>query len=125
MRADYNARSAAGERQPWLLNWRRIHGNAGMSTLLITMPTFVERSATIRGRRASRGLPSRRFLFMAYLVCSLLAAFGGLMLTARAGSGRPNLGGSLMLESIAAAVIGGDGHRAVSAASASSSVPCS
>jgi ribose transport system permease protein len=59
--------------------------------------------------RAARvaGLPSRRFLFMAYLVCSLLAAFGGLMLTARTGSGEPNLGGSLMLESIAAAVIGG------------------
>ena len=59
--------------------------------------------------RAARvaGLPSRRYLFMAYLVCSLLAAFGGLMLTARTGSGEPNLGGSLMLESIAAAVIGG------------------
>lgn len=59
--------------------------------------------------RAARvaGLPSRRYLFMAYLACSLLAAFGGLMLTARTGSGEPNLGGSLMLESIAAAVIGG------------------
>ena len=59
--------------------------------------------------RAARvaGLPSRRYLFMAYLACSLLAAVGGLMLTARTGSGEPNLGGSLMLESIAAAVIGG------------------
>jgi ribose transport system permease protein len=59
--------------------------------------------------RAARvaGLPSRRYLFMAYMACSLLAAFGGLMLTARTGSGEPNLGGSLMLESIAAAVIGG------------------
>jgi ribose transport system permease protein len=53
------------------------------------------------------GLPSKRFLGLAYLACSLLAAFGGLMLTARTGSGEPNLGGSLMLESIAAAVIGG------------------
>lgn len=53
------------------------------------------------------GLPSRRFLGMAYVICSLLAAFGALMLTARTGSGEPNLGGSLMLESIAAAVIGG------------------
>ena len=53
------------------------------------------------------GLPSRRFLILAYLTCSLLAAFGALMLTARTGSGEPNLGGSLMLESIAAAVIGG------------------
>jgi ribose transport system permease protein len=53
------------------------------------------------------GLPSKRFLSLAYVACSLLAAFGALMLTARTGSGEPNLGGSLMLESIAAAVIGG------------------
>jgi ribose transport system permease protein len=53
------------------------------------------------------GLPSIRFLGLAYLTCSLLASFGALMLTARTGSGEPNLGGSLMLESIAAAVIGG------------------
>ena len=59
--------------------------------------------------RAARlaGLPSVRYLTIAYVVCSLLAAFGSLMLTARTGSGEPNLGGSLMLESIAAAVIGG------------------
>jgi ribose transport system permease protein len=53
------------------------------------------------------GLPSRRYLLIAYVACSALAAFGALMLTARTGSGEPNLGGSLMLESIAAAVIGG------------------
>jgi ribose transport system permease protein len=53
------------------------------------------------------GLPSKRLLAYAYIACALLAAFGGLMLTARTGSGEPNLGGSLMLESIAAAVIGG------------------
>jgi ribose transport system permease protein len=53
------------------------------------------------------GLPSKRYLTLAYVTCSLLAAFGALMLTARTGSGEPNLGGSLMLESIAAAVIGG------------------
>jgi ribose transport system permease protein len=53
------------------------------------------------------GLPSRRYLTLAYVTCGLLAAFGSLMLTARTGSGEPNLGGSLMLESIAAAVIGG------------------
>jgi ribose transport system permease protein len=53
------------------------------------------------------GLPSRRYLTLAFVACSLLAAFGSLMLTARTGSGEPNLGGSLMLESIAAAVIGG------------------
>lgn len=53
------------------------------------------------------GLPSRRYLLLAYILGALLAAFGALMLTARTGSGEPNLGGSLMLESIAAAVIGG------------------
>ena len=59
--------------------------------------------------RAARlaGLPSRRYLMMAYVLGAVLAAFGALMLTARTGSGEPNLGGSLMLESIAAAVIGG------------------
>jgi ribose transport system permease protein len=44
---------------------------------------------------------------LAYVLAGVLAAFGSLMLTARTGSGEPNLGGSLMLESIAAAVIGG------------------
>lgn len=53
------------------------------------------------------GLPRIKYLTLAYLICSLLAAFGSLMLTGRTGSGEPNLGGSLMIESIAAAVIGG------------------
>ena len=51
------------------------------------------------------------------MTCSLLAAFGSLMLTARTGSGEPNLGGSLMLESIAAAVSAASACRAASAAS--------
>jgi ribose transport system permease protein len=53
------------------------------------------------------GLPIRFYLTMAYVTAGMLAAFGALMLTARTSSGEPNLGGSLMLESIAAAVIGG------------------
>jgi ribose transport system permease protein len=53
------------------------------------------------------GLPIRFYLTMAYVAAGMLAAFGALMLTARTSSGEPNLGGSLMLESIAAAVIGG------------------
>jgi ribose transport system permease protein len=53
------------------------------------------------------GLPSRGSLLVAYVLCSLLAGVGALMLTARTGSGEPNLGGGLTLESIAAAVIGG------------------
>lgn len=57
------------------------------------------------------GLAARRFLASAYVICSLLAGLGALMLTARTGSGEPNLGGSLMLQSIAAAVIGGTSLR--------------
>ena len=57
------------------------------------------------------GLPARLYLAGAYVTCSLLAALGALMLTARTGSGEPNLGGSLMLQSIAAAVIGGTSLR--------------
>ena len=43
----------------------------------------------------------------AFLTCSLTTAVAALMLTARTGSGEPMLGGGLMLQSIAAAVIGG------------------
>lgn len=73
--------------------------------------TVVGRSLYLIGNnpRAAHlaGLPSRRYLIFAYVMCGMLAAFGALMLTARTSSGEPNLGGSLMLESIAAAVIGG------------------
>jgi ribose transport system permease protein len=41
------------------------------------------------------------------VVCSVLVAIGALMLTARTGSGEPNLGGDLTLQTIAAAVLGG------------------
>ncbi len=44
---------------------------------------------------------------LVYVLCSGLAAFGALLLTARTESGEPNLGGSLALQTIAAAVIGG------------------
>ncbi len=53
------------------------------------------------------GLPERRYVLLAYVACSVLGAIASLLLTARTGSGEPNLGGGLMLESIAAAVIGG------------------
>jgi ribose transport system permease protein len=44
---------------------------------------------------------------LAYLLCSSLSAIGALMLTARTGSGEPNLGGSLSLQALAAALVGG------------------
>lgn len=46
-------------------------------------------------------------LTLAYTLCAALTAIGALLLTARTGSGEPNLGGNLTLEAIAAAVVGG------------------
>ena len=44
---------------------------------------------------------------LAYILSALLTAVGAIILTARAASGEPNLGGGLSLQTIAAAVIGG------------------
>lgn len=78
---------------------------------LVLHRTVVGRSFFILGSnpRAAMiaGLPSRRYLIYAYIICGVLAAIGAMLLTARTGSGEPNLGGNLTLESIAAAVIGG------------------
>ncbi|WP_315831889.1 ABC transporter permease [Bradyrhizobium prioriisuperbiae] len=60
---------------------------------------------------AVAGLPSKVYVLSSYLICSFLVACGALLLTARTGSGEPNLGGNLMLESIAAAVVGGASLR--------------
>lgn len=53
------------------------------------------------------GIRTVPVLVLAYTLCTLLAALGALLLTARTGSGEPNLGGNLTLEAIAAAVVGG------------------
>lgn len=53
------------------------------------------------------GLPVKLLLVATYVLCSCLAALGALMMTARTGSGEPNLGGALSLQAIAAAVVGG------------------
>ncbi|MBR0706694.1 ABC transporter permease [Bradyrhizobium liaoningense] len=53
------------------------------------------------------GLPVKRILIGTYVLCSTLAALGAIMMTARTGSGEPNLGGSLSLQAIAGAVVGG------------------
>lgn len=50
---------------------------------------------------------TRRTLLMAYVVCALIAALTGLLLTARVESGDATLGGNTALESIAACVIAG------------------
>jgi ribose/xylose/arabinose/galactoside ABC-type transport system permease subunit len=53
------------------------------------------------------GVPLKAFLFLAYTIAGLFVGVAGVLLTARVGSGEPNLGANLPLESIAAAVIGG------------------
>jgi ribose transport system permease protein len=59
-----------------------------------------------RAARAA-GIRIKSILVADYGLCGVLAAIGALLLTARTGSGEPNLGGNLTLESIAAAVVGG------------------
>ncbi|HEV7248014.1 MAG TPA: ABC transporter permease [Shinella sp.] len=53
------------------------------------------------------GINTRRTLFIAYVVCALLASLAGILLTARVETGETNLGGTIALESIAACVIAG------------------
>ena len=53
------------------------------------------------------GLPWRRNVMLAYVICSCIAAVGAILITARSGTGEPSTGGGLVLVSIAAAVIGG------------------
>lgn len=59
------------------------------------------RSAVIAGVRINR------YLILCYVICSVITAFSGWLLTARVSSGEPLLGGEFPLNSIAAAVIGG------------------
>ena len=53
------------------------------------------------------GVNVARYIILAYGLGSLLAAATGLLLTARVGSGEATLGSSMMLDSIAAAILAG------------------
>lgn len=53
------------------------------------------------------GVPVRFYLWLTYILAGAIVGIGGVMLTARVGSGEPTLGAELPLESIAAAVVGG------------------
>lgn len=59
--------------------------------------------------RAARisAIPVTRVRLLAYAACSVLAAVGGLLFSARIGSGDPVAGTPYLLDSIAAVVIGG------------------
>lgn len=83
----------------------------GVGLHLVLTRTVYGRSLYIIGTNpraaAVAGLPVKRLLVVTYVLCSALAALGALMMTARTGSGEPNLGGSLSMQAIAAAVVGG------------------
>jgi ribose transport system permease protein len=53
------------------------------------------------------GIPVGIYTASVYVICSLLTALAGILLTARVSSGEPNLGASFPLQSITAAVVGG------------------
>lgn len=58
------------------------------------------------------GVATTGYIIVAYVLCSMLASVSGILQTARLGSGQATMGGDLlMLESIAAAVIGGASLR--------------
>ena len=83
----------------------------GLVLHLILGRTVFGRSLYIIGTNpraaAVAGMPVKRILIATYVLCSTLAALGAIMMTARTGSGEPNLGGSLSLQAIAGAVVGG------------------
>ncbi len=60
-------------------------------------------------RRAARlsGINTRKHLFFAYIICAVSAACVGLLLMARTGTGESTIGQPLVLQSVAACVIGG------------------
>ncbi|MEX2297555.1 MAG: ABC transporter permease, partial [Dongiaceae bacterium] len=60
-------------------------------------------------RRAARlsGIKTTRYLLYAYIGSGVLAAIAGLLLTARTASGEATIGQDLVLQSVAACVIGG------------------
>jgi ribose transport system permease protein len=53
------------------------------------------------------GISTKATILSAYVICSVLAAIGGLILTSRVASGQPTLGAELALQSVAAVVLGG------------------
>lgn len=53
------------------------------------------------------GINTRLTLFWTYLLCGMMAAISGMLLTARLDTGEANIGASMPLESIAACVIAG------------------
>ncbi|MCE2520726.1 MAG: ABC transporter permease, partial [Alphaproteobacteria bacterium] len=78
----------------WIMNWTRL----GRYIYAI--------GGNIHAARVS-GIRTTTYLIITYTMCAFLAAVTGVLLTARVGSGEATMGTTFMLESIAAAVIGG------------------
>ncbi|WP_139007080.1 ABC transporter permease [Arthrobacter crystallopoietes] len=85
-------------------------------TLAIGVGVFMSRMHAGRnmyavgGNRAAAlvaGVNVKRTIILAFVLCSMLAALAGILLTARVGSGEASLGASYVMLSIAAAVLGG------------------
>ncbi|UPK73073.1 ABC transporter permease [Nocardioidaceae bacterium SCSIO 66511] len=79
--------------------------------VLVSRTTYGRQLVAIGGnRRAAElaGLPVRRILVTTYVVCGLLAAVAGIIVTARSGASVPSTIGNLIeLSAITAVVIGG------------------
>lgn len=82
----------------------------GMS-VLVTSTTYGRQLVAIGGNRLAAelaGLPVRRVLVIAYVVCGVLAAVAGIIVTARSVASVPSTIGNLIeLSAITAVVIGG------------------
>nr|WP_244978528.1 ABC transporter permease [Bradyrhizobium pachyrhizi] len=98
--------------------WLGVPGAAYVAIAVVLLLAFVQRR-TLLGRyfyaiggnveaAVVSGVPTKRYQTVAYMISGLLASVTGLLLTALVGSGQASFGGDLMmLQSIAAAVIGG------------------
>jgi ribose transport system permease protein len=99
------------------LRWFGLPTNVYLAVAVVAVIWFMLRR-TVFGRhlyavggnveaaRAS-GVRSTLCLILAYVLCGFLAALTGILLTARVGSGEGTLGEEYLLQSLAAAVIGG------------------
>ncbi|MCO5065255.1 MAG: ABC transporter permease [Rhizobiaceae bacterium] len=99
------------------LRWLGLPSNFYLAILVLALVWLVMRrtafgrhlyaiGGNIEAARAS-GVRSTACLVSAYVLCGFLAALTGVLLTARVGSGEGTLGDEFMLQSLAAAVIGG------------------
>ena len=85
---------------------------------VVAIPTALVLTRTVFGRyvdavganpvaAAVSGIPSLRVIFVSHVACAILATIGGLLLAGFVGTGATNLGNDLVLNSIAAVILGG------------------